>query len=86
MKGHIREIVKQKSAPTLGNLLAAHPPEAGVIEVLGYLQIARDDGHLVNPDARETVIVGPASEEDRPIELEIPLVTFTARRRNGRAR
>jgi Protein of unknown function (DUF3375) len=86
MRGRIREIIRQKSAPTLGELLDEHPPDGGVIEVLGYLQIARDDGHLVNPEAHESVVVQPTSNGGRPIELAIPLVTFTANRRNGRAR
>jgi hypothetical protein len=85
MRGRIREIIRQSSAPTLGELLQVHPPSGGVIEVLGYLQLACDDGHLVNSDSRETVVVQPTSNGDRPIELAIPLVTFVANRRNGRA-
>lgn len=82
MRHRIRETAAARPAPTLGDLLEAHPPEAGVIEVLGYLQIARDDGHLVNPEAHEEVLLPPTRDAQRWTRLTVPLVTFTTRRRN----
>jgi hypothetical protein len=57
MRNNIRDLLEIYDAPTLAELLERHPPESGVIEVLGYLQIARDDGHLVNSTARQTVVI-----------------------------
>jgi hypothetical protein len=76
MRNRIRAMTSRTAGPTLGELLEAHPPQAGVIEVLGYLQIARDDGHLVNSDARERVLVPPSRPDGPWIEVTAPLVTF----------
>ena len=87
MRNRIRELVDLYEAPTLADLLEKHPPESGVIEVLGYLQIARDDGHLVNTTARQTIVIpwGKSSDaehnEDDVIQVALPLVTFV---RKGR--
>jgi hypothetical protein len=85
MRHRIRRLVADKAAPTLADLLAAHPPEGGVIEVLGYLQIARDDGHLVNRVATEAVVVPPTRAGDRPVLVTVPLVTFTTPARHADA-
>ena len=43
---------------TLGVLLAAHPPEAGVVEVSPFsCQIAHNNGHIINRDAEEEILV-----------------------------
>ncbi len=78
MKKRIQEMTATNSAPTLGMLLETHPPESGVIEVLGYLQIANDDkDYLVNSDASEQVLIPPDQNCEKWLELTIPLVTFT---------
>jgi hypothetical protein len=92
MRIRIRDLVDHYEAPTLADLLEKHPPESGVIEVLGYLQIARDDGHLVNTTARQTIVIpwGRLSDaeydENDMIQIALPLVTFvrTGRNSNGR--
>lgn len=76
MRARIRSLLQSRTAPTLGDLLRLHPPRAGVIEAMGYLQIARDDGHLVDPTASEKILLEPIHEDDPCIELTIPLVTF----------
>jgi hypothetical protein len=91
MRGRIRSLSDFRSAPTLADLLNVHPPEAGVVEVLGYLQIAREDGHLVDAAACEEVVVPSGRNGDRPLLLTVPLVTFVSRgnnaiRSNGHAR
>jgi len=82
MRNRIRRLVDLKGAATLGELLELHPPGGGVIEVLGYLQIARDDEHLVNRSAAQRVLVPAAREQDRALVISVPLVTFTVPRRN----
>lgn len=86
MRSRIRSLVDFKSAPTLGELLVLHPPEGGVVEVLGYLQIARDDGHLVDRAADEEVVVPSGNGDGRSVVVTVPLVTFVSARRNGHAR
>ncbi|MBI4463822.1 MAG: DUF3375 domain-containing protein, partial [Acidobacteria bacterium] len=76
MRTRIQHLVRLKGAVTLGELLNAHPPKAGVVEVLGYLQLACDEQHLVNPSASEDILLPPIREQDRPVLVTVPLVTF----------
>ena len=61
---------------TLRELLQDEPPE-GLLDVLGYLQIACDDGHLIQADATEELLL-PDGELEL-IAVTVPLVTFVAR-------
>ena len=73
----VRDAVAEHGTITLGTLLAEHPPEAGVVEVLAYLQIARDDGHVISREAVEEVCLPPKKPGQPELGLEIPLVRFT---------
>ena len=92
MQHRIHEMVDIYDAPTLADLLERHPPESGVIEVLGYLQIARDDGHLVNATARQTIVIpwgfdaDSDHDPDDVIQVTLPLVTFVRAGRNNHGR
>ncbi len=77
MRNRIKRIVDLRGSASLGELLDTYPPAGGVIEILGYLQIARDDHHLVNRSASQQVLVPPARQQDPAIVLTVPLVTFT---------
>jgi hypothetical protein len=75
MRRRIREAAKPNGNCTLGQLLHDEPPE-GLIDVLGYIQIACEDGHDVNTDVTEQVIL---PDGDLGLTaLTIPLVTFVA--------
>lgn len=76
MRERVRAAVSRHGSVTLGGLLAEYPPDAGVIEALGYLQIARDDDHAVSRDQVEEVVF-PASRGGRTLALAVPLVRFT---------
>jgi hypothetical protein len=86
MRNRIRRLVDLKGAATLSDLLEIHPPNGGVIEVMGYLQIARDDEHLVNRSATQQVLVPAARKQDVALVVTVPLVTFTPRKRHVDAR
>lgn len=86
MRENIHRMLVLESAPTLRSLLSIHPPEAGVIEIVGYVQIAAEDGHAIDPDARETVFVRAPDPGARPLAVTVPLVTFMPDRSNGHAR
>ena len=77
LRGLVRDAVAQHGTITLGSLLAEHPPEAGVVEVLAYLQIACDEGHVVSREAVEEVRLPPREAGQLGLGLEIPLVRFT---------
>jgi hypothetical protein len=79
MRSHVKELVNRHGTATLGGLLAVYPPDAGVVEVLGYLQIARDDGHLIRSDAVEEVVLVPRPPRTTSLSIQLPLVTFIAK-------
>jgi hypothetical protein len=75
MRRRIRQAVGPQGQCTLGRLLQDEPP-AGLIDVLGYLQIACDDRHLVRADATEEIIVPDGNLG--LLAVTVPLVTFIA--------
>jgi Protein of unknown function (DUF3375) len=75
MRRRIRQAVEPRGRCTLGELLQDDPP-GGLIDVLGYLQIACDDRHLVGTDATEEIVV-PDGELGL-LAVTVPLVTFIA--------
>ena len=76
MRASVQTAVARDGSVTLGHLLAEHPPEAGVVEVLGYLQIARDDGHIISRDAEEEILVPARNGNGRAVLVTVPLVQF----------
>lgn len=73
MRRRIRQTIEQRGQCTLGELLQDEPP-TGLIDVLGFLQIACDDRHLVRADATEEIVL-PDGELGL-VTLTVPLVTF----------
>jgi hypothetical protein len=86
MRHRIKQLVDVNGVATLRELLQIHPPESGVIEVLGYVQIACDDGHLVNPSVTQEVLVPATTSEESSVLITVPLVTFTVAKKNPHAR
>jgi hypothetical protein len=76
MRERVNAAVARHGNVTLGDLLAEYPPDAGVIEALGYIQIARDDGHSVSRDAVEEIVL-PCSRDGHALALSVPLVRFS---------
>jgi hypothetical protein len=79
LRSRIRNAIGERGHLTLQALLDEYPPDAGVIDVLGYLQIADDDGHVISPDKHEEIIVEPRSNDQRKLAVKVPLVTFLGR-------
>ena len=76
MRYNISRVVASRGSVQLSQLLAEHPPESGVVEILGYLQIASDDGHLIEPRSTEEIILPASNGRARPLAVTVPLVTF----------
>jgi hypothetical protein len=85
MRFRIRQMLAVEHAPSLGCLLEVHPVE-GVVEVIAYLQIAVEDGHLIDTSAAETVMISSENPDEPPVAVTIPRVTFVPERRNGHAK
>jgi hypothetical protein len=80
LRANIAGIVAQSPRTALPELLRAHPATGGTIEVLGYIQVAHDDGHEVDPSAWEVVYVSDGEGHEGPRPYEVPRVTFLAAR------
>jgi len=79
LRSRIQDAVGERGRLTLRTLLDEYPSDSGVIDVLGYLQIADDDGHLISPDEHEQIIVEPRDNDQRRLAVKVPLVTFHGR-------
>jgi hypothetical protein len=79
MQHRIRDTVARKGSVTLGQLLAEYPPHAGMVEVLGYLQLARDKGHMVYRESIEEIELPQYPGRPQPLIVTVPLVTFIAK-------
>ncbi|MDZ7620160.1 MAG: DUF3375 family protein, partial [Patescibacteria group bacterium] len=61
----------------LAELLAEHPLSAGAMEILGYIQLAHDGGHEVDPNESEVIA---AATSDGLLGYEVPKVVFLGER------
>jgi hypothetical protein len=75
MRQRVQQALRDREATTLSELLADYPP-SGVVEVVGYIQIARDDGHFIDPDVTDQLII--PVDHGRWLELTLPDVRFIA--------
>ena len=73
-----RKKASKPHAGTAAGLLEIYPP-LGAIEVLGYLQIANDDGHQIEHEVVEKLVLPPSQVGQPPVTLTIPRVTFRVR-------
>ncbi len=55
MRHRIREMTAAGRQASLPALLERFPPKSGAIEVVGYLRLAREDGHLIDGDAEDVI-------------------------------
>ncbi|MEM7011348.1 MAG: DUF3375 family protein, partial [Verrucomicrobiota bacterium] len=59
MRSRIRMLTKRDDAISLPRLLEEHPLKSGAVEVLAYVQIARDDAHIVKADEMDEIELQP---------------------------
>lgn len=71
-------LLAERGSVRLSEVLDEQPPDSGVLDVVGYLQVASEDGHLISDDASEEIVV-PSVGEEPAVALTIPLVTFVER-------
>ncbi len=60
----------------LPDLLTKAPPLGGLVDVLGYMQIAHDDGHQVHPEQIDQIRVPGSRESNRIWTIHVPHITF----------
>lgn len=80
LRANIAGVVASSPRTALPQLLRAHPATGGTIEVLGYIQLAHDDGHEVDQGEWEVVQISDANSNQGPRPYEVPRVVFLAER------
>ena len=78
MRSRIRDEAAVRGTVSLPELLSSHPPDCGVMDILGYLQIANDDGHIVDQGLPENVLIPGSTDSDRRLLVTVPRVVFVA--------
>jgi hypothetical protein len=72
----VRELTRDGRSRTLAQIVRSTAVRGGVVELLGYLQIAHDDGHAIEADVTETVTLPAVGPEATPLQVTLPRVTF----------
>ncbi len=78
MRGKIKDALRTAESVPLESLLAEKKLDAGLIEVLGYLQLAHDDRHLID-DSSQSLIHVTLDDGSRRL-LKLPRVVFQSSR------
>lgn len=77
MRHNIRAMKNRGDTFTLGELTEEFPVEGGSVEVLGYMQLAHDEGHEVDETTTELIRIATADENEDGF-VEVPTVRFAA--------
>lgn len=80
MRSNIAAELAVRDRTTLPELLLAHPPTGGAVEVLGYIQIAHDEGHEVDEIEKEVIYISDPEDNDAVKPYEVPRVAFLSER------
>ncbi|MCP4175093.1 MAG: DUF3375 domain-containing protein [Fuerstiella sp.] len=79
MRAQISEAIRTGAAVTLGELLDTEPPQSGIMDVLGYIQIATEDGHIIDHDLPQEIVIPSGVDGRRALIVTVPRVIFAAR-------
>ena len=85
MRDQVRRLINEHGSATLRQITDEFPPSAGIVELLGYLQIAKDDGHLISKEESEEIILYSDSTSERKLRVTVPLTYFMPLERNANA-
>ena len=73
---HIRQALQQRTQITLAELLAQHPLQKGLAELVAYLQLAVEQGAAVSDDVDEDIVTW-RSLAGAPKRARLPRVIFS---------
>ncbi|ATN05958.1 hypothetical protein CRN76_11370 [Chryseobacterium indologenes] len=76
LRNHVKTLLKSRSQIALSELLNHYKPTKGVAEILGYMQIATNEGkHFVNRDQFEYHIIENKST-GKTYRMQTPIIIF----------
>jgi hypothetical protein len=79
MRDAIANATKKRPSIRLSELIKLRPLNLGIIELVGWIQIAHEDGHVIDRDANEELVVrtkDPISGAWASHRVRIPVVMF----------
>lgn len=76
MRARIERVVRQQGSATLRQIIDRYPPTAGIVELLAYLQIALDDGHMISRSDVEDIVLRTDTDVARWRQVSVPTITF----------
>jgi hypothetical protein len=82
IQNRIDRALSENEQMTLGRLVGERHPGADVVDLIGYLETAREQGHPIDRNGWEEVVLAARGvvESRRRLRVTVPLVTFTRRR------
>ncbi len=75
----LREATLEGASQTLAQLVETNPTAFGIIDIIGLIQIAHDDGHEIDMDETESISMRLNRDLLSTIRIAVPLVTFHAK-------
>lgn len=82
MRDQVRIMVNEYGSATIKQVVEMFPPSGGIVELLGYLQIAQDDGHLISKEESEEIVLCSGPSQSRRLKVMVPLTYFMPLERN----
>ncbi|MFN7730431.1 MAG: DUF3375 family protein [Pirellula sp.] len=93
LRSHVREATLDGRECTLQDLLDCFPTRLGMADILGYIQIAHDDGHTIDSDSTQCVTYfrlqsespvasdrsSPQSAPAEKVQITAPRILFRAK-------
>ena len=76
MRTNIASLLRSADMVTLQEVLDLHPPDGGAVEILGYIQLAHDDGHEVDEECVDVIEIDDPTTDNGTRPYEIPRVLF----------
>lgn len=76
LRDHVATLVRSRSQATLEDLVDAFPPESGILELVGYFQVAFEDGHSINRDKHAEVVIEDTTSSKK-LRVRVPHVVFS---------
>ena len=76
LRNIIRDSTLEGERIALPSLLERYPPRGGLVEVLGYIQIAHDDSHFIDSAHPDVVVVQGTQGTPKTWRVSVPHIVF----------
>ncbi|GAB5403428.1 MAG: DUF3375 domain-containing protein [Aureliella sp.] len=86
LRDAIREATLQGQNTTLAELVERLPNSQGVVELLGFMQIAHDDGHEIDASESDIIRIEKSDVSPGGLDVRVPRVVFSAKARTAGSR